>query len=104
MARRRASQFELSFLVEPETTHSAGLAAGSCQNETVVMIPSLQSEQIEQKQKRRTKCVKDRRVDTYRNSSCSRLIESGVDRANHPAIYVRALFQLGLLKMELGDE
>ena len=32
------------------------------------------------------------------------LLDSGLERLNHPVIYVRTLYQLGLLEIELGDE
>ncbi len=32
------------------------------------------------------------------------LLDSGLERLNHPVIYVRTLYQLGLLQIELGDE
>ena len=32
------------------------------------------------------------------------LLDSGLERLNHPVIYVRTLYQLGLLNLELGDE
>jgi tetratricopeptide (TPR) repeat protein len=31
------------------------------------------------------------------------LLDSGLERLNHPVIYVRTLYQLGLLNLELGD-
>jgi tetratricopeptide (TPR) repeat protein len=32
------------------------------------------------------------------------LLDSGLERLNHPVIYVRTLYRLGLLKLELGDQ
>jgi len=32
------------------------------------------------------------------------LLESELERLNHPVLYVRALYQLGLLEIEIGDE
>ena len=32
------------------------------------------------------------------------LLQSGLERVSHPVLYFRALYQLGVLKSELGDE
>jgi len=50
----------------------------------------------------RTNLALGRKQDAAR--ALERLVNSGLERVHHPVIYVRALYTLGTLRLELGDQ